>query len=76
MFDQTGPLRRLWGGMEVLSGTGGSRRHYNYRCYTARRKGQPCCTNRRPAPMADADAAVVCAPSKSHCSTRRWLNGP
>lgn len=47
------------GGMEVLSSASGGRRRYHYRCYVARRKGPACCTNRLPAPMADADAAVL-----------------
>ncbi|HYN07173.1 MAG TPA: recombinase family protein [Vicinamibacterales bacterium] len=47
------------GGMEVLSSASGGRRRFHYRCYVARRKGPACCTNTLPAPMADADAAVL-----------------
>ena len=47
------------GGMEVLSSASGGRRRYHYRCYVRRRKGPACCTNEFPAPMADADAAVL-----------------
>ena len=47
------------GGMEVLSSASGGRRRYHYRCYVRRRKGPACCTNELPAPMADADAAVL-----------------
>lgn len=47
------------GGMEVLSSASGGKRHFHYRCYVARRKGDACCTNKLSAPMADADAAVL-----------------
>jgi DNA invertase Pin-like site-specific DNA recombinase len=47
------------GGMEVLSSASGGRRQFHYRCYVARRKGPACCTNKLPAPMTDADAAVL-----------------
>jgi DNA invertase Pin-like site-specific DNA recombinase len=47
------------GGMEVLSSSSAGRRLYQYRCYVARRKGPACCTNKLPARMAEADAAVL-----------------
>jgi site-specific DNA recombinase len=47
------------GGMEVLSSKSGGRRTFHYKCYAARRKGPTACTNKLPAPMADADAAVL-----------------
>jgi hypothetical protein len=54
------------GGMEVLSSSSSAgRRLYQYRCYVARRKGPSCCTNKLPAKMADADAAVMTAVEKT-----------
>lgn len=47
------------GGMEVLSHKSGRKRQFHYRCYVARRKGAACCTNNVPAPMLDADTAVL-----------------
>lgn len=49
------------GGMEVLSTTSQGRRVFHYRCQVARRKGAACCTNKLPAPMGDADRAVLAA---------------
>ena len=49
------------GGMEVLSTTSQGRRVFHYRCQVARRKGAACCTNTLPAPMGEADRAVLAA---------------
>jgi hypothetical protein len=53
------------GSMEVLSSSSGGRRLFHYKCYTARRKGPAFCTNKLPAKMAEADAAVLAEVEKT-----------